>query len=64
MGLWNHYTEAVRLALDPVTLRATFGSPVELLMGDAGGLGDSDTLVLLMLCTLLSFVMYRRWRQA
>ena len=64
MGLWNHYTEAVRLALDPVTLRATFGSPVELLMGDAGGLGDSDTLVLVMLCTLLSFVMYRRWRQA
>ena len=37
---------------------------MELLMGDAGGVGDSDTLVLVMLCTLLSFVMYRRWRQA
>eukprot|EP01052_Picozoa_sp_SAG31_P035508 SAG31_NODE_4295_length_3374_cov_2.224733_3_plen_593_part_00 len=61
VGVWEQYTEKIRLALDPTTLKATFG------FGNGSGStalagADSDTILIAVLAVMLAMVWVRRRR--
>ena len=60
VGMWDWYTEKLRLALDPTTLKATFGFGA----GSGGALpgADSDTVLIAVLAVMLAMVWMRRRR--
>lgn len=57
MSWWESSIESLRLALDPLTFKATFGVYAEVLMA------DSDLSLIVFLCVVLSGALIQRWRQ-
>ena len=57
MGWWDKSTESIRLALDPLTVKSTFG-----VSADAFAV-DSDVGLIIFLCLVLCGAVVQRWRQ-
>jgi hypothetical protein len=57
MSWWDESIESLRLALDPVTFKATFGVYADVLMA------DSDLGLIIFLCVVLCGALIQRWRQ-
>lgn len=57
MSWWESSVEALRLALDPLAFKSTFGVYAEILMA------DSDLSLIIFLCIVLSGALIQRWRQ-
>jgi hypothetical protein len=57
MGWWDATTESLRLALDPLTLKSTFGVYAEVLVA------DSDLGLIILLCVILCGALIQRFRQ-
>ena len=57
MSWWESSMESLRLALDPLAFKSTFGVYAEVLMA------DSDLSLIIFLCIVLSGALIQRWRQ-
>ncbi len=57
MSWWESSIESLRLALDPLAFKSTFGVYAEILMA------DSDLSLIIFLCIVLSGALIQRWRQ-
>ena len=57
MSWWESSIESLRLALDPLAFKSTFGVYADVLMA------DSDLSLIIFLCIVLSGALIQRWRQ-
>ena len=57
MGWWDKSTESIRLALDPLTVKSTFGVSTDSFAV------DSDVGLIIFLCLVLCGAVVQRWRQ-